>query len=320
VSTGFIDAKLRAKALQSPSEERELGLAVVRTCCGWGWTSFIPADSVAQYMHTSPTALSFCYQARVPALERQCMALRSHYAGVNGVSPGDVDMEDVWRHFKSHEPLVEICREFLCKGYDAVVERAVHFLGPSSVCSEMESIISDDDLHTSNSEVQVLQTVIQWSMMKKEQENGYRAGDEVRVKPDFESEEWREVDCVIQERSDCQSLLQVKRLVDGKSDIPDDVLEIAREQLYSAAETGMMRLLRHVRWDFIPIEQLKTELDDEEIFFASKMGCYREIIRQVIEVRVDQQSPAKSASQKRTPPSWKTTEMSKPRQGYRTGI
>ncbi len=61
---------------------------------------------------------------------------------------------------------------------------------------------------------------------------------------------------------------------------------IERGQLHDPAETCMMRLLARVRCAYIPIEALRMKLNNDDISFAANYACYREMVKDVAEVRM----------------------------------
>jgi hypothetical protein len=81
-----------------------------------------------------------------------------------------------------------------------------------------------------------------------------------------------------------QSGTIILKLVRSSSE-ENDIIEIPRENVFSVAETGMMRLLERVRWDYIPLGHLRTELREAEIRFASGFECYKQLICQTIQRR-----------------------------------
>jgi hypothetical protein len=62
-------------------------------------------------------------------------------------------------------------------------------------------------------------------------------------------------------------------------------LEVAREQLYDVGETGMLRLLPHVRCAFLCMDQFEKEMSCEQIRYASRFACFYEMLRCAFEVQ-----------------------------------
>jgi hypothetical protein len=61
---------------------------------------------------------------------------------------------------------------------------------------------------------------------------------------------------------------------------------IERGQLYDPIETCMMRLLARIRCAYIPIEALRMKLNNDDISFAARFACYRDMVKDVAEVRM----------------------------------
>jgi hypothetical protein len=198
------------------------------------------------------------------------------------------DLLNSWRYFErigcTH--LASLLRNFLCVIFH-ICEEDNSFFSRDFTCSELESLISQDQTITCGQEIEILKVVIDWARCKSDQAGELREGDEVRVKQECKLEEWRGADCIVK-KIVLNSLVQVELLEQtgkGSAAVVNNV-ELESEDVYDAASTGMMRLLPHVRCAFITPQQLRTQLSNDDIFFESKFDCYRDMVKCVAEVTV----------------------------------
>jgi hypothetical protein len=77
-----------------------------------------------------------------------------------------------------------------------------------------------------------------------------------------------------------ESFVQVSRL-----SAPAETTSVQRAQVHDAGETAMMRLIPHVRCAFIPIDELRTGMSNEQIRYASQFECYRAMVKNRVDVR-----------------------------------
>ncbi len=107
----------------------------------------------------------------------------------------------------------------------------------------------------------------------------------MRVRPKTEHAEWAGADCVVKGSDATGSRVKIERVHRKDGGNVAQSLEIPREQLYDAGETGMLRLLGRVRCAYIRIDELRTKLTNEDIYYASQFPGYHEMLQRLAEVR-----------------------------------
>jgi hypothetical protein len=259
----------------------DVNMIIVPEVYNFGRPDFIRASDVQNFSCDGSSVFKISLETRISHREYQWAALRAFYARRVGVSPENVCMGDVWRHYHDKNPAVaRTCRDLLCRAFISAQRYPPFSFWESLNCFEVESIISQDSLFTGQKEVRVLQAVIRWAMSKSHSKQRFGIG-EVVIFDDKRLDHFdRGLYCVVKKRSRKSHSLHVKYVAGfGR------VLKVPCDGVYDASQAGMMRLLDSIRSDYIPIEHLRTELQDEEIAFAMQFESYREFVRNIIRVQ-----------------------------------
>jgi hypothetical protein len=183
-------------------EERRLYLegATLGNCVSTGWSQAVDAYEIDFFVLGDYIAFEVCLESCIPVLEKKLMVMRALYACVNcivlpGEHGGDVEvlskqcMGEMWRSFRSsdHKLCAEACKELLCRSFVSChYSNGAHFpfsFWPLLTLSDVEEIISDQELCTDGKEVYVLKSVIQWAAARCNRKFRLGLGQEVLVRP-----------------------------------------------------------------------------------------------------------------------------------------
>ncbi len=271
-------------------------------------------DEVLQFAQGDPATFAICLEMQTSRAENQIMALQAFYADSNDTE--GFKLYSMWRHFRNsgQDALAEVCREVICMSFSPERYMDISIMGGPPVefpdlwrsltCSEVESIISHDNLKT-KAEIQVLNSVLFWVKHKHDTTapmHAYRVGEEVRICQDKHlrkgiPENWRGADCLILESDDTSPAIKLERICatgSPKSTLPETI-ELAHYNVRDAVETSMRRLLQRVRWDYISIEDwcamdacpgYSTRWVDRELrMFAAQFECFLKCMEHVVQVR-----------------------------------
>jgi hypothetical protein len=277
-----VDCTVTARACQGGDLAYSLNTAAFAKGDALGWHGFLSQRDEERFRHNNAYELSF--RTRRSKIDRQCLALVNFYeSSLTKTSsvPGNL-LLNAWRYYEQagYKSLAILLRDVMCASFFRILSHDPDFF-LDLTCSELESLISQDKTATCSKEITVLKVVIAWARRKSAQAGEPRIEEEVRVKPECKLEEWRGADCLVK---NVNSFMQVEMQNCGgsKADVRNVVLAI--QDVYDAAATGMMRLLPHVRCAFITPQELRTQLSNEEVVFASKFEGFRDIIKHVAEI------------------------------------
>jgi hypothetical protein len=250
----------------------------------------------------------FSLRTSLSRLHLQCLLIMGHYTmnktATTVLSSGfwrNFPVEKAWRHYRAagcHDFSEILCR-CLCKNFDHGVKENPAFFR-SLTCSELEAVISQNCLETCNNEVLVLKAIIDWVVSKRDT---WVVGDEVCMPAVHQHEEgWlpaaqkkrteshglpQRGDFVIKTAGEIPHRVRVRCIrISGQHVSYKEagkVVEMDCGQLYDAARTGMMRLLTRVRYSFVPLEKLRTELTNAEIYHASLYPEYCDFVKKMVE-------------------------------------
>jgi hypothetical protein len=252
--------------------------------CAFGNTGVsleIPSDSA----HSDDAHFKVSFKTVLRRNHLQCAALMCFYASSQGINLQNATVEDTWRYFEEsgEKYSAGFLREYLGRFFSVLHNRMPGFYG-TLTCMELESIISFAELNVGSTEKRVLQVVIDWAKNKSMRVNRFNIGDMVRLRPAYTQAVSSNGcdDCVVDAIHDSPPCLLLRKL--GVS------IKVELGHVYDPAETAMMRLLPHVRCGFLPIKDLRTTLNEESIIFASKISCYRHMVKTMVELAVGTRS------------------------------
>ncbi len=104
----------------------------------------------------------------------------------------------------------------------------------------------------------MLTAAISWAKHKSSSQGLY-VGDSVRVKSCYQQEAWTEAECVVTRIDVARA--QICRVLAGDVDSNQgETIEIERGMLYDVGEQGLCKLLRHVQFAFISVQDLMEAL------------------------------------------------------------
>jgi hypothetical protein len=243
-----------------------------------------------------PCRLTVTFWSRVSSLHRRSVALVSMYASVKGIPFDVAKVEDAWLFYRKRRETeyADTLQLFLCRCFSMVVIYEPNVF-PRMSCAKLSDIISSDLLQTHQDEASVMQVVIDWARLRlRDGKYPQRPVEgKVRVKASHVDASWRNADCVIKHvaQEPSRLLIQRKRKATGAPDHHTSVAEGDSQQLlhdeevvahaadvYSTAETGMIRLLEHVRHVYISTLGMQKLLCAEGAKFAQGFECVREMI------------------------------------------
>jgi hypothetical protein len=257
---------------------------------GWGSPQFFSRVNEERFRHKGFYNLAF--RTKYSKIQRQCLALVRFYEktarNTSCVPPSSEQqwmLLHAWRYYSKagNNKLADVLRDYVCKIFDGV--DAPEFFR-ALTCSELESVLEQDLLATDLQEMRVLKVVIDWSRHRSNDTGGLKVGDEVRVKLDCKKNQgWRGEDCVVKGLLPGRKIMLVEHRIRGQPSLRTKTLGIAYEDVHNPASTGMMRLLVHVRHAFIPLLELSTQLSNEDIHFACKHKCFRDMVKKMIETQ-----------------------------------
>jgi hypothetical protein len=311
------DSEVTAKALfgakfQGTAPHRAYD---AKTTSGWGWPQFLPASNQERFRLNNSFELSF--RTRTSKVHRQSLALLKFYEKnlrpAIGSSMHHSILLDAWRYSSKalNENMATILRDFMCVIFlriDMSMPEFFHLL----TCSELENVIEQDLLESDKKEMRILKVVINWARHRSSQAGNLEVGDEVRVKHDcYVHEGWRGADCVVKALLQGGNRVLLERLTGGQASSQTQTLDVAVKNVHDAASTGMMRLLVHVRHAFVPLLELRKELSNEEINFASKYVCFLDMVKDMAKIQTGKEA-AKATVQAKGRPNYKALAVVDP--------
>ncbi len=244
----------------------------------------------------SQTFLRVRYQ--LSRLHEQCKSLVCYFAKAQGRRPASVSLHEAYRYFAN---CGRTClADILMKAMRVCFEHVGTKYAAALTCSELESILSHPKLHVpERDETYIVSTAVEWALHRRRSE--VAVGDEVRVKQQCTEANWRGADCVItgfsavKERS-----VRITKVTGGTEEI-----EVDCSHVYSAAETGLMRLLAKVRTPYVDIEGMQRKLTPAKYEYARGFQCFKDMVNEVIQVRTG-----------KIPVQAVCAERREPREGY----
>ena len=152
---------------------------------------------------------------------------------------------------KNKQELQENLRDFLCLSFGKL---DFSFTRPLE-CKQLGELFSCNSLQTYNNETVVLQHAIDWARNRSSQPMS--VGDRVCLKKLTYLTEWQgeDLECVVKSIDNVKKRVVIERFDRG---FQEDCLEIDISDVYDAGESGLIHLLKWVRFGYIRIEDLQV--------------------------------------------------------------
>jgi hypothetical protein len=296
----IIDSQARVRACSGQDLKYSSSQHVFDNQNGWGIADFLSGQDDARFRHGDAYEISF--RSRKCKMHRQLHALVQFYQnqkalpaahGPNAHNGKNCQLLAAWRYFRSagYESLATVLRDVFCRIFAMLVEAEPEFFR-ALTCSELESILSQDCLDTRKKEISVLKTAIDWAKHRANTgRHAVKVGDEVRVKQRCANEEWRGEDCLVTcmlPRYEWRVQRQAP-MPDLKNDAPTshatETTVLRRIDMHDAVDTSMLRLIPQVRSAYIPLTELRTDLSNEDVSFASRYACFSDMVKYMAEIQ-----------------------------------
>ncbi len=244
---------------------------------------------------TQDNSCKISFRTRASKIQKQCLALVWYYEKTSGNVPSvpasnqqHWALLDAWRYYSKagFENLASILRDYICIIFHEVKTCAPKFFR-AFTCSELDSVLAQDNLYTNDEEVHVLKVALDWARQRSSDAGSLKVGDEVRVKQQcIKYEAWRGADCVVKKLLPSGRTVLVEQRIGRQSSLQIQKARICCEDVHDAAATGMLRLLARVRHAFVPLLELRKELSNADMLFASKHKCFGEMVHSMTKIEM----------------------------------
>lgn len=218
--------------------------------------------------------LKLQFATRHSKLHLQCYVLTSFFSKT---SEEIVSIEDVWLQLQKPESkndvLASILKEFLCRMFaNQTMTISRHF-----TWKQLGSITSSDFLKTYQREHIVLRNVIEWGMDKSSRP--VQVGDILGLRGEEADGKCRVVKAIEADR-----LLLAQ---EGE----EEAEWFERSKVWDAGEWGFLHLLDSVRFGYICMESLCSDLSQQQTNYASAFDKYKDLLKMNVDLKLGKMQP-----------------------------